>query len=662
MTRGHNHGAEASSGPQQVLGQIAAAAPRLLDDALAEWIETLLEPCGEGVWTLGLSDIVNAVPLLRSRPVSLDTVIDVVVRGMLARGLPYDEIERRLLTELPELEDPIRVHMMLRTESESSRRSPPDHLTTRFESLPASFGPQSVGGKPRFELVELIGSGTEGVVYRAFDRQVAADGRPLEVAVKLLHQTDSSVAERVSNEAARAMRLRHPAIAALLDWGLTDEGAYLVYEFVQGPTLRDWYRAGGTPSTRVAARFVRQLAEGVQAAHNAGVVHRDLKPDNVIARPSGDVCITDLGLMEAISSNRAGRPGGSLGFAAPEQLRGGPGGSDNLVDVYALGGVLYWLLTGNYPNGDSVEDAQRRMLREAALPPVDLDSLSASDRTLYRICLKALEPIPNQRYASAALLAEDLHRWEAFEPVLPFDKATARRLYLAARRAPAAAAGAALLVMLLVVLTGAAWRLDVNQQRAKFELEQERQRGELAKKQAQLDGERRRVDDIRALTADLSDTAEQILSHGGDPAWLSMFTALESMTNSGTLNMKGTRAGLIDARIRLVSKILADADAQGRRDTVEMAMWETSQIFWMLCGDHEDEAAKLAPTNTTRLAKLIPADDDWMVLAQALQRVAALRTGAAGPTAAEAGDWLKAHMSRLPDRVQEMARPLIPAT
>ncbi|MCC7390687.1 MAG: serine/threonine protein kinase [Phycisphaerales bacterium] len=646
---------EASRTPQSALGQIAAVAPRLLDDALAERIESLLEPCGEGVWRLTLLDIVTAVPLLRSRPVSLDTAIDAVVRGMLARGINPGEIEQRLVAEIPELAEPVHIHMMLRS-GVRERSTDEDATTARISALPAPFGPASNGGKRRYELVELVGSGSEGSVYRAYDRQLSADGRPLVVAIKILRSREPAIAERVTNEASRAMRLRHPAIAALLDWGLSEEGAYLVYEFVEGVTLRTWLKKQGIAPRTDAAKIVRDMAAGIQAAHNAGVVHRDLKPDNVIIRPTGEVCITDLGLMEAVSSDRGGLRGGSLAFAAPEQLRGGPGGADNGVDVYALGGMLYWLLTGDYPNGDSQAEVQRRMIHDASLPPVELERISTRDRTLYHISLRALAASPANRYSSAALLASDLQLWLEREPVLPFDRPFHRRLVLAAQRSPSLVAGASLVVALLLLSVWAAWRLDVGRQEAGFAIERERHKGELAAKQAVLDGELRRVDSVRALTTELGRTAELILTSPKDPGWLSMFSALESLTSSGILDMPGAQGELVDSRIKLVEQILADADAQGQRDSVEMAMWETSQVYWLLRGGQNARAAELATLNTERLGRMIPNEDNWLVVAQALQHLAALRADPTTPPPDLARNWLTTHTGNLPEPVREMVQ------
>jgi tRNA A-37 threonylcarbamoyl transferase component Bud32 len=650
-----SHGMEASRTPQSALGQIAAAAPRLLDDALAERIESLLEPCGEGVWRLTLLDIVTAVPLLRSRPVSLDTAIDAVVRGMLARGIDPGEIEQRLIAEIPELAEPVHIHMMLRS-GVRERSTAEDATPIRISALPAPFGPASNGGKRRYELVELVGSGSEGSVYRAYDRQLSADGRPLVVAIKILRSREPAIAERVTNEASRAMRLRHPAIAALLDWGLAEEGAYLVYEFVEGVTLRAWLKKKGTAPRTDAATIARDMASGIQAAHNAGVVHRDLKPDNVIIRPTGEVCITDLGLMEAVSSDRGGLRGGSLAFAAPEQLRGGPGGADNAVDVYALGGMLYWLLTGDYPNGDSQAEVQRRMIHDASLPPVDFERLIARDQTLYHIALRALAASPATRYSSAALLASDLNRWLEREPVLPFERPLKRRLVLAAQRSPALVAGAALVLALLLLAVWTAWRLDVSRQEASFAIERERHKGELAAQQAVLEGELRRVDSVRTLTAELGKTAELILMNPKDPGWLSMFNALESLTSSGVLDMPGTQEALVDSRINLVDKILAEADAEGQRDSVEIAMWETSQVYWLLRGGQNTRAAELATLNTERLTRMIPNEDNWLVVAQALQHLAAIRANPTTPPPAPARNWLTTHTSNLPEPVREMVQ------
>ncbi|QKK07934.1 MAG: serine/threonine protein kinase [Planctomycetota bacterium] len=396
--------------PDDSLAQIASASPHMEDELLAERIEHDLGRRGSVAPAIRLSGLIGAIPLLRSRPIALDAAIDVVVRGMLARGESPQDIEAALLADSPEFADSIRAHMALRSmmSTTNSAAAPKDHQP--MGALPVSFGPDLPNGKPRYELVENVGGGSEGRVYRAFDRQISTGDRPLQVAVKILHSSGDAVPARVIDEVARVMRVRHPAVVSLLNWERDYEQPFLVYEFIEGESLDRWRKTRARPSCREIAMLVRRLAEGVQAIHTAGVAHRDIKPNNIIIDRQGAAYITDFGLAEEIAARASLRSGGSLAFAAPEQLQGEPGSSGNAVDVYALGGVLYWLLTGNYPNGATTREVQQHVTSRLELPEVDRDRYGRSEQTLHQIARRALSPDPADRHSSADALAIDLGR------------------------------------------------------------------------------------------------------------------------------------------------------------------------------------------------------------------------------------------------------------
>ncbi len=648
-----------SNTPMPLLREIAAASPHLEDELLAERIERLFDDRGVDPQFLALSTMIGAIPLLRSRPISLDAAVDVTVRALLATGLSIAEVERRLLQDAPEFSEAIQAHMALRSMMSTVRGRQRDTDLDRLGSLPVSFGPPLPDGRPRYELVEYVGGGSDGGVFRAYDRKSSADGRPLVVAIKQLHAPAHEVAERVAGEAARSARLRHPAIASLLDWDQAGDGAYLVYEFIEGTTLLQWRRTHGTPDPRKAAEIVRVIAEGIQAAHNAGVVHRDLKPNNIVMSPRDEPFITDLGLAEALAGGRAGRAGGSLGFAAPEQLRGGAGATDAAVDVYALGGLLYWLLNDRYPNGDTVRDAERTLHSPDRRAPEHEAKSTGRARILHEISRRALAPEPSARYSSAGLLAADLTRWLANEPVLPFERSAPQRLRLAARRSPLAAVAVLGLLLTVVGTTLAGWRLDVVRREDQLRHEREIHDLELAAAKARIDQDQRRIAEARAVVQECVDAARHFSNAAGDTSWLAMFSSLEALNSVEVLAAPGVAGELMTERIRRMTALLDEADASGQRDTAEMAMWETALAYWLLRADRLEEARSVAAPNVERLGRLLRAEDPWVVLAQGLDRIATVRASPDSVEAAEARLWLAANRDQMPKETGAMVSAVL---
>lgn len=651
-------GSRSNQTVRATLRQIAVDSPRLEEELLAERIERAADSWLQGEWTPTLSEMIGAVPLLRSRPLALDAAIDAVLRCLLAQGLTLEEGAARLRVDAPEFAEAIGAHMALRSLMNTSRA---DHrpASAGYDALPAPFGPALEGGRQRYELVECVGRGSEGRVFRAFDRFLSADGRPLQVAVKLLHATGREMARRVSEEAARATRVRHPAIAALLNCGDAEGRPFLVYEFVEGLPLDRWRRNQGAVTPQRAAGLVRRLAEGVQVAHNAGVVHRDLKPNNIIVNERGTPHITDFGLAEAISPDRDGAPAGSLAFAAPEQMRGDQGGADAAVDVYALGGILFWLLTGKYPNGDTNEEAKARVSASGPARDHDLRRVPGRERTLRRISAKALQTHPGDRYSSAGLLATDLDRWLAHEPVLPFDNATPRRLALAVRRSPVTAAVVAMAAMSLVVVLGYGWKIDADQRQARFELERDRLEQQVAATQTRAEEQQRRIDNAGALVSGFVRVLETMRAGSPDTAWLPVLTAVEALGGRDMLAVSDSGGDLIQSRIDVVARLLDEAEGAGIRDTVEMTMWETALGYWLLSAGQFERGRLVLDVNRERVGRVFPADDPWALIATALREVAVVRTEPGSDAAAAASAWLQANGDGLPPAVREFAGALL---
>jgi serine/threonine-protein kinase len=299
---------------------------------------------------------------------------------------------------------------------------------------------------PGYEIDGELGRGGMGVVYKA--RQVSLRRT---VALKMIlaggHAGTAELA-RFRTEAEAIARLQHPHIVQVHEVGEHEGRPFFSLEFVEGGSLAA--KLDGTPwLPRDAARLVETLARAMHHAHQHHVIHRDLKPANVLLTPDGQPKVTDFGLAKKLDEaglTHSGAVMGTPGYMAPEQAEGkrdvGPA-----ADIYALGAILYELLTGAGPfSGATPLDAILRVLSEEPVPPRRLRA--QVPRGLETVCLKCLEKDPRQRYASAQDLADDLGRWLQGVAPLARPPALTGRLARWARQRPALAATLCALLVL----------------------------------------------------------------------------------------------------------------------------------------------------------------------------------------------------------------------
>ncbi len=295
-----------------------------------------------------------------------------------------------------------------------------DTLKPAVENTLANLGADR-GWKVRGE----IGRGGMGVVYQVEREQ---DGFRMDGALKHFArwQADADAVRRLEAERRILAELNHPHIARLLDGGRAPDGSpYLVMERIDGVSI-DRYCHDHALDPDAILRLVRDVADAVAHAHSRFIVHRDLKPANLLVDRTGQVKLLDFGIAKPLTEGygvetRAGESPLTPNYAAPEQLRGAP--VTVATDVYALGVVLYELLAGTSPYGDTQHDLAELVQQVCEAPRV-APSVRAPPRLaralrgdLDAICLKALRPEPEQRYPSMEALREDLERWLAGEPV-----------------------------------------------------------------------------------------------------------------------------------------------------------------------------------------------------------------------------------------------------
>jgi len=312
-----------------------------------------------------------------------------------------------------------------------------------------------------YELLEEVGRGGQGVVFRA--RQKSLNRTVALKVISLGQWASKGHVKRFRREAEAAASLDHPSIVPIYEVGERDGSCYFSMKFVEGGQLDEVVRR--TPmSIRHAAELIAKVARTVHYAHEHGILHRDIKPGNILLDQKGEPLLTDFGLARLVEAEstvtRTLEVMGTPSYMAPEQAAGQTTKLSKAADIYGLGAVLYQLLTGHPPfAGGTTFETVRLVLDTEPRPPRLLNP--KIDRELSTICLKYLEKDPKRRYASALALAEDLEHWLKHEPI----RAKRSGFFIHARkwmrRKPALAALIASLVALVAAMGWNVWKSEL---------------------------------------------------------------------------------------------------------------------------------------------------------------------------------------------------------
>ncbi len=259
----------------------------------------------------------------------------------------------------------------------------------------------------RYRVTERIGSGGMADVYKAVDETL---GRT--VAVKVLHErfsTDPEFVQRFRHEASAAANLSHPGIVNIYDYGVENGTYYIVMELVRGTDLKQVVKERGALDPLKVADYGAQACAALTVAHGYGIIHRDIKPQNIVLTPDGVVKVMDFGIARAIDSDatQTGSVLGTAQYVSPEQAQGRKLGPES--DLYSLGVVLYELSTGQLPfDGDTPVSVALKHVNDEPVPPRTLNP--AIPPALEAVILKAMQKDPTRRYRSAEDMRDDLQR------------------------------------------------------------------------------------------------------------------------------------------------------------------------------------------------------------------------------------------------------------
>ena len=318
--------------------------------------------------------------------------------------------------------------------------------------IPTEFGD--------YELLEEVGRGGQGVVYRA--RQKSLNRTVALKVIGLGTWATEAHLKRFRREAEAAARLQHPGIVAIHQVGERDSQCYFSMDLIEGGQLDEVVRRQPMP-VREAAELVTKVARTVHYAHEHGILHRDIKPGNILLDTNGEPHLADFGLARLVETEstltRTKDLMGTPSYMAPEQAVGNNAQITRATDVYGLGAVLYQLLTGDPPFAGGTTYETIKLLLDAEPKQPRLLNPKV-DRDLSTICLKCLEKDQKRRYSSALALAEDLEHWLKYEPIQARSTGAFTRGRKWVRRNPPSALLAAALITLTAVIGWNVWKSE----------------------------------------------------------------------------------------------------------------------------------------------------------------------------------------------------------
>ncbi len=452
--------------------------------------------------------------------------------------------------------------------------------------------PMPVDSEDRYWLRELIGIGPRSWVYLADDRKLSTATFQARVVVKISREAGG-------REAELARRIEHPDVPAILDRGVTALGhAYVVVEWVDAAGLD---KSGGGWETVRAARFIVRLGRVIEAAHARGIVHCDLKPDNVLLGPEDRPVLIDFDLAAALADGKEGESRGNLGYMSPEQFRQEAGALAPQADVYGLGGLLVFLTTGKAANGSNVAEAEAFLSAGASWAG------RVGDADLTAIAVRALAFDRAERYASVSALVDDVQRWLDRESIAWRNPSAGRRLGLWMRRRPVAAVLSAIAALAVVggVGGGFAWQ-RYEADRAVETLKEVNRRAEAEIDRLKAGGRTRMLDLARKLFGNRE--GDQRDSAASD-------IVLASWLVDQELTFKDGKIPLPAERIAALRQAVERAVAHGQEDAIPTLMQRIALAIILIRDEQYSQGREIAVSASTQWGpRLNPRDPVHVIL------------------------------------------------
>jgi serine/threonine protein kinase/CheY-like chemotaxis protein len=507
---------------------------------------------------------------------------------------------------------------------------------------PCTLDPERGG---RYVLQTLIALGPRSWVYLADDRRLSTSAFAAKVVIKIARDSTA----QASPEAELARQIEHPDVPAVLDRGVTELGHhYVVLEWVEGTSLSDVAVPWRGADVRRAVTFIARLGRILESAHAKGIVHCDLKPDNIRigqGAQDGRPLLLDFDLAITQGHTPDGRTRGNLGYMAPEQLATGPETADSAertvsphtgsltpqADIYALGGLLIYLLTGEPVNGADAASARANLLARRHWPghaDAEAGRVAVDDSTLLAIIRRAVDPDTTRRYRSMSQLVVDLDRWLADEPIDWQRPGAGRRARLWARRRPLRAAGtvAGALLIIGAIAGGFIW------QQARARAETTRIAAEAERQQEMLrQVNQRATDEIERLKAAARQQIRQFLlpmltkdPSGQGEQYLPVAFWLATVSQSG-VTVYGENALGQEERLDALRRLAAHAEQGGQSETIGHLLIRVNVADLLIRTGRAGEARELIGQLRRQWQPRLAANDPLLPILDALDLTARLR-------------------------------------